>query len=244
LKQIGRFEEEIESPSYPGVRTVYRKEIMRATMNGQPPASLADGFKGKEGMTKFFTWLPPEQATQKGVKLEATGAEAISALVRAPIGLNVDALREHLSGLGIDVNRFGAESGVKTLKEFSQELVKGESTLMQNASGAVTRVVDVVVMIVKNPKTNEVLVETEQNLPNVDKKIVLNRLPGAKCRPDENQFTSAKRILRRQLEIGENEVILEKDPQVVEEEKPSNAYPGIKTVYRKRLINANLDTST
>merc|ERR1712083_354046 len=195
-------------------------------------------------MTKFFTWMTDQQAAAKKVKLEAGGAEAISALVRAPIGLAEDALREHLTSLGVDISKFGASSDVKSLKEFSQELIKGESTLMQDATGAVTRVVDVVVMIVKNPKSGDVLVETEQNLPNVDKKIALNRLPGAKCRPDENQFTSAKRILRRQLEIGENDVNLEKEPQAVEEEKPSKAYPGIKTVYRKRLINAVLDLSS
>lgn len=241
LNKIDRFEEEIESPSYPGVCTVYRKEIMKASMVNPPPQSLLDGVKGQEGMTKFFTWLTDQQAKDKKVKLEAGGAEAISALVRAPIGLNEAALNEHLTGLGVDTSAFGKSPDVKSLKDFSQELVKGESTLMQDASGTVTRVVDVVVMIVKNPKTGEVLVETEQNLPNVDKKIILNRLPGAKCRPDENQFTSAKRILRRQLEIGENEVTLEKEPQAVEEEKPSHAYPGIKTVYRKRLINAYLD---
>merc|ERR1712151_211430 len=54
VNKITRYEEEIESPSYPGVHTVYRKEIMQATMVGAPPAGLADGFKNTEGITKFF----------------------------------------------------------------------------------------------------------------------------------------------------------------------------------------------
>merc|ERR1740121_2866354 len=116
LAKIDRFEEEIESPSYPGVRTVYRKEIMKATMVNAPPSSLAEGVKGQEGMTKFFTWMTDQQAVAKNVKLEASGAEAISALVRAPIGLSEPALTEHLKSLGVDTNAFGATKDVKSLK--------------------------------------------------------------------------------------------------------------------------------
>merc|ERR1712039_376359 len=65
LNKIGRFEEEIESPSYPGVRTVYRKEIMKATMVSAPPNSLQEGVKTQDGLTKFFTWMTQQQAQAK-----------------------------------------------------------------------------------------------------------------------------------------------------------------------------------
>jgi len=100
------------------------------------------------------------------------------------------------------------------------------------------RVVDVVLLIIKNPKSGEILVQTAHEKES--HKTTLNRLPGAKCRPDENQFLSGRRILRRQLEIDENDVNLVMDVMMVEEEKPTDAYPGLKTVYRKRLIKAEL----
>mmetsp|Transcript_60479 Transcript_60479/g.106281 ORF Transcript_60479/g.106281 Transcript_60479/m.106281 type:complete len:82 (-) Transcript_60479:69-314(-) len=71
-------------------------------------------------------------------------------------------------------------------------------------------------------------------------KTRLDRLPGAKCRPDENQFLSARRILRRQLEIDENIVALDREVGIIEEEKNSPAYPGLKTVYRKNMVKAEL----
>merc|ERR1719203_611606 len=110
---------------------------MVAQMLGSPP-SFQDGVKTTEGMTKFFSWMTEQQAVQKQVKLKAEGAGNVSALVRAPIGLAEDALREHLISLKVDVSKFGKSSDVKTLKEFSQELIKGESTLTQDESGKVS----------------------------------------------------------------------------------------------------------
>jgi hypothetical protein len=70
--------------------------------------------------------------------------------------------------------------------------------------------------------------------------MILNRLPGAKRRPDENQFLSARRIIRRQLEIDENQVEFDIKVKNIEEEKSSSGYPGLKTVYRKRIIIASM----
>lgn len=247
LRKVDRHEEEIESPSYPGVRSVYRKEIVEGVFATTEPSQLSKvGLPGYTswsatdalGNTKFMQWMTDKQADAKKVKLKAEGAEAVSTLVRAPIGLGEEALRTHLASLRIEVSRFG-QDGAKTIKEFSAELIKGEATLMQDNAGALVRVVDVVVLIITNPTTGDVLVQTEQVSAD-GHKTVLNRLPGAKRRPDENQFLSARRILRRQLEIDENLVRLKQDVQFVEQEKPSPSYPGLKTVYRKRLIKAEL----
>jgi len=91
-----------------------------------------------------------------------------------------------------------------------------------------------------NPGTGDVLVQTEQTFGDGTKNM-LNRLPGAKRRPDENQFLTARRLLRKQLKIDENNCILDaKGVQYYEEEKSSQAFPGVRTVYRKRLIRADL----
>jgi hypothetical protein len=247
LSNIDRHEEETESPSYPGVRTVYRKEILEGVVTSTDEGLLSKiglpgfssyNFTDPLNQTKTFEWMTPGQATGKGVKLKPEENQQISTLVRAPIGLAEDALRQHLTSFGIDVSRFG-QAGTRTLKEFSAELIRGEATLVQDG-GTMVRVVDVVLLIISRGSTSEeILVQTEQ-VHSDGAKTVLNRLPGAKRRPDENQFLSARRILRRQLEFDENQVQLNINVQNVEEEKSSSSYPGLKTVYRKRLIKAHL----
>jgi serine/threonine protein kinase len=242
LTRIERVEEEAESVSYPGVVSVYRKEIVEGFISMTDSAALAKiGLPSNaaweatddKSNTKIFNWMTPAQLDEKNVKLRPQTQE-VSALVRAPIGLNEEALKSHLTTGGIDVSKFG-QPGMKSLREFSAELIKGESTLTQDKAGQLVRVVDVVVLIITRGDGQELLVQTEQVHANGDK-TTLNRLPGAKRRPDENHFLSARRIIRRQLEISENTVIFQTDVQSVEEEKPSPQYPGLKTVYRKRLI--------
>jgi len=129
------------------------------------------------------------------------------------------------------------------LKDISAELIKGESSLMQDTDGSLVRTVDVVVLKLIHAVSNSVLVQTEQTFPD-GTKATLIRLPGAKRRPDENQFLTARRVLKRQLKVEENHVTLSKDGvQIAEEEKVSVAYPGLRTIYRKRIITATLSRS-
>lgn len=242
------FEEEMESPSYPGVKTVYRKEIIEgyvvATDNdvlskvGLPGGGSFSAEDSKKN-TKTFSWMTDKQATKAGAKLTASGSEAVSGLVAAPIGLNEEDLTKYLSSHKVEVAAFG-QNHAKTIKEFSTELIKGESSIMEGADGKVIRVVDLIIMNIVNPSTGDVLVQTEQTFGDGTKNT-LNRLPGAKRRPDENQFLTARRLLRKQLKIDENNCILDaKNVQYYEEGKNSQAYPGVNTIYRKRLIRADL----
>jgi hypothetical protein len=248
LKKIERVEEEWESISYPGVMTVYRKELVEGVFSmtdvdelANVGLSMADGLPSygawhatdAEGNTKFFSWMTSKECADKQVKLYPETQE-ISTLVRAPIGLNEDALRKQLINGGIDVSKFGG-TNTRSLKEFSAELVRGESTLSEDSSGNVLRVVDVVVVIISRNDGSELLVQSE-HISSSGTKSTLNRLPGAKRRPDENQFLCARRIIRRQLEIDDNRVDLDRAVQNIEQEEDSPAYPGLKTVCRKRLI--------
>mmetsp|Transcript_40763 Transcript_40763/g.113317 ORF Transcript_40763/g.113317 Transcript_40763/m.113317 type:complete len:781 (-) Transcript_40763:100-2442(-) len=242
------FEEEMISPSFPGVRTVYRKEIVQGHVTCGDPAIL-----GRVGLpagnpwssedtkktVKVFEWMTEKQAIAHKVKLKADCSEEVSGLVMAPIGLNEEDLRNYLVSNNVDVSRFG-RNHAKTLKEFSTELIKGESSLMQDQSGEVIRNVDLVIMRIISPSGNDLLVQTEQTFSD-GTKTKLDRLPGAKRRPDESQFLTARRILRRQLKIDENQVRLDhKNCKYFQEEKPSPGFPGIRTVYRKCLITAEL----
>merc|ERR1719163_2283007 len=72
-------------------------------------------------------------------------------------------------------------------------------------------------------------------------KETLNRLPGTKRRPDENQFVTAQRVLKRQLKMDENFASIKQDDvKVLEDDQQSLSYPGMKTLYRKRIISAEL----
>ncbi|CAE7649227.1 amt1, partial [Symbiodinium sp. KB8] len=299
---VERQEEEIDSPSFPGVTTVYRKELVEC-----------------KGNTKFFQWLTEAQAEAQKVKLSVHGSH-ISTLVRAPIGLDEEALKEYLKSCGIDITKFG-QDGTKSLKEFSSELIKGETRLLQVPSGEILVITEVVMMILQNPETKETLVQTgliysgsfvllgkqiagalagvafsavgtaiimgvmkmlfklripeDQELGGVDehthgesyhspvkryapggrmtesetskesvwpdgKTSNQARIPGAKRRPDENQFLCARRILKRQLEIDENAVRISQEVGYIEEDRSSRSYPGLKTVYRKRIIKGEV----
>jgi len=94
-------------------------------------------------------------------------------------------------------------------------------------------------MILQNPETKETLVQTGQVWPD-GKTSNQARIPGAKRRPDENQFLCARRILKRQLEIDENAVRISQEVGYIEEDRSSKSYPGLKTVYRKRIIKGEV----
>jgi len=205
------------------------------------PGGSGWNFRDAGGNQKTFAWLSEEQCTGAGVQLRIDDdADDASGLVQAPIGLNEADLRRYLEAASVDITRFGQDH-TKTIKEFSAELMKGESTILRDAEGRVTRVADVVLVKIVNDK-GEQLVQSEKTFPDGHKQA-LNRLPGTKRRPDENQFLTAWRIIRKQMKIDENFVNLRPESVViVEETKDSPQYPGIQTVYRKRVITAELLT--
>jgi hypothetical protein len=232
---------------------VYRKEIIhckvassdgailgKTGLGNAVPEPFTVTSKDQQAITKTFKWMDEDTAQAKGVKLRPEGAEAVSALVRAPVGLNEEALHNYLVKAKINPSHFG-QGQYRTLKEFSDELISGEATLLDDSEGRPLRVVDVILIVLtRGGKDGEILIQAEQVQPNGDKQA-LNRLPGNKRRPDENQFTTVRRILRKQLELEDVHVTLNKNAtHVVEDVQPSTNYPGIRTLYRKRYIYADI----
>lgn len=247
-----QFEEEEESRSYPGVVTVYRKELIEGRVVDAGEDLLqklglvghdADGgfaTTHASGLITEYSWFAEEVCQSRSVKLRAPAeGEEISGLVQAPIGFSEEELLEFLQRNGVDVNQFG-HGHAKTLKEFSTELIKGEASIMLARDGRILRIVDVVLLHVVKQGVGDLLMELQEK--HTDGTIHgLNRLPGAKRRPDENQFVAARRCLRKHLKMDENYVdINQHDVRIIEEEKDSPSYPGIRTVYRKRVISAEL----
>jgi len=242
------FEEEEMSPSYPGVFTVYRKEILEGVVVAKDDKKALHRMKSsaewcaedQKQNTKFFRWLTEDECRKQGIVYKAPNIEGeVCSLVQAPIGIEQDDLEKYLTGAGVDISKFGKDHA-KSLEEISLELLRGDCTLVTDTDGSVLRVVDVVLL--KLLHGSRALVQTAQTYPD-GKKVSFTRLPGMKRRPDENQFITARKILKRSLKIEENNVTTGAGQvHVVEEAKDSMAYPGLKTIYRKRIITAYLES--
>lgn len=195
--------------------------------------------KDPNGNTKFFAWLTDEQCETYSVGLkEPESVSGMDALVNPPIGFSEEALREFLVAKSVDPETV---AGTGTLKDLADESLCGESTIVTEMDGRVLRIVDLVLL--RLVAGSQALVQTRETIlgtePRVSKST--NLLPGSKKRPDENQFVTARRVLEKQLRIDTNLVNLNPDTvDIVEERKVSQSFPGMETLYRKRIITGEV----
>mmetsp|Transcript_83129 Transcript_83129/g.243732 ORF Transcript_83129/g.243732 Transcript_83129/m.243732 type:complete len:779 (-) Transcript_83129:93-2429(-) len=251
LEETEVFQEELESPSFPGVMTVYRKEIVPCVLQPMPSQvleqfGLPDGnpwtAEDPRKNVKYLQWVTEAQAGLAGVQLSARGSEDVCTLVHAPIGYNEQALRSYLEEHGVDVANFG-QGDHKTVRELSQELTRGQASIMTSKAGKVIRIVDIVALVIENPQTGELLVQTEQISPGGEK-LPLHRLPGGNCRPDENHFLTARRILQKTLRIDEDLVSFSMSGvEHFEDMRKDVDYPGIWTTYRTHVLPVQMSES-
>eukprot|EP00929_Paragymnodinium_shiwhaense_P008123 TRINITY_DN112062_c0_g1_i1.p1 TRINITY_DN112062_c0_g1~~TRINITY_DN112062_c0_g1_i1.p1 ORF type:complete len:819 (-),score=183.67 TRINITY_DN112062_c0_g1_i1:185-2641(-) len=246
-----KFEEEEVSRSFPGVVTVYRKEIIEATVNNsveaktklglQPGGMLSFSKTEGSGASKSFVWMTESNCEVKRIKLRApTEQLEVSALVQAPIGFREEELEAFLKENNVDVSKFTGTGNIKSLADFAGELIAGEATLQKGADGQVFRIVDVVAVKLVKEQTGELLIEAAEVLPNGSSNAI-NRLPGCKKRADENEFVSAHQLIEKKFRIEDDSfTFVESKVAVVEDKKESPSYPGIQTLYRKRIITAFL----
>lgn len=250
LDSTMRSEEEYMSASYPGLLTFYNREVVHGVVNtaamqpadlkriGLPDRSVFIS-KDRRWSTKENQWMTQDEALARHVQFgEHSGDANSSALVAAPIGMSAADLEIRLKNAGNRVSDFG-KGGCRTLKEFSQELYRGEAFLQENSKGELMRTVNVVIIILTDAKTGRMLVQTKQSSGKLDAKETV-RLVGNKCRPDENHFICARRIITRELDIDDSAIRFNETVQFVEEQQASTNYPGIKTIYRKFLVHAEL----
>jgi len=274
------YEEEEESSSYPGVKTIYYKEIVEGHLVTDNTGLLGRlGLKSEagkwqyedaSGTTRSFTWATELDCDTLKVRLKAPlHVSDMAYFVRAPVGFTEEDLQKHLESHHVDISGFGKD-GAKTLKQFSGELLRGESCLIEmpiedragdhggdSKGGApqgtadspggtvdrksrLVRCVDVVLLLLYRPDTGYLLVEMKEETPGEGNKP---RLPGTKRRPDENQYLAAKRYLKKILRIDENFLDFRQGKDgvsIIEEEKDSPSFPGIRTLYRKCVLTADI----
>lgn len=137
----------------------------------------------------------------------------------------------------VDLTKF-AESGLGSLTRLSEELQMGDAALERMPDGRIIRSVEVIVLKVTR-NNGDTLVQAWQKTGNGSQKA--QRLPGVKRRQDENLFWAAHRLMDQLLKINENMITMDPESVVlVEEEKPSEAYTDLPTIYRRRIISAKL----
>jgi serine/threonine protein kinase len=246
-------EEEENSKSYPGVRTVYRKVIVDGLVCTSDVTLLrrigAEGktseysFTDSSGNTKFLRWLSESECTSLGVisrrRNSRDRAHMTSGLVMAPIGINTTALETYLAVSGVDTTKFGKDHA-RTLAEFAAELSNSEALLARGKDNKVIRMVDLVALKLTKEGTGEILVQAKEKYQDGTVKPTA-LLPGEKKLTQENQFQAAYRILDRLLQIPEVHVNLNVETvRIIEETKGSPSYPGMQTCYMKRIISGEV----
>lgn len=241
-----------DSPSYPGVHTVYIKETVTGVVTVKSDEvlkrlGLAEGgsssfdVEDSAHYTRSFQWMTEDQCKAANIQLfPCTREDDISALVGPPVGLSEEDLFAYLGDNNVDVSKWG-EGTARSVADFSEELSKGESALLRQ-DGRVVRVVDIVVLKITkigDDGSQQVIREVEEEVQ--QKTSQLDRLPATKRRADEHPFAAARRMISKHLCLDNNMVTLDPDDvRIVEEEQESTSYPGMLSIYRKRFMSATL----
>jgi len=242
-----------ESPSYPGVKTVYRKRIIPSLVTSEDLGVLISiGLPdirefltvGNKSDVKTWNWLAKEDIGKKNVVIAGDREESqFNSLVTANIKVDEDKLIERLQAHKINVSKFG-EGDAASIGEFCQELNHGESALVEDPdSGDLVRVVDIVLLRIVEKKSKKILVEAGKTKNNGKTTVLKKRLPGTKRRPNDNIYTTARTLLTTLMNFSEEWFALG-DHELVEEEKASASYPSLRTIYRKRIISVKMNASS
>ncbi|CAD7949383.1 unnamed protein product [Amoebophrya sp. A25] len=252
-KEIAEVKE--DSPSYPGVVTVYRKHIIEGAIQMQTlkPSEVAaiggvkmEAFmtKGAKNEMKTWQWLAPKDISKKKIKTEGKKAtDEVSSLVASNLKIDDEGLKVLLEDGKIDVTKFGG-NGAKTIFEVAQEIARGECHLQVSGPGVVARVVDVVLLRISDAASGKILLETARTNERTGGKKAKDQLPGAKSRPAESIYATAKRITNCLLHIPEDKLHFGSH-SLFEQEVPKDArYPGLSTVYRKHVIHVTADAAS
>lgn len=239
---VDSFEELVDNPKYPGLSTVYRKEMVVAQVLATDPALNCIGLPKCDNFAiagRSFAWMTEEQCRQKNVKINQPARSDFSALVFPPVGLDEEELNEFLKKNDVDTSKWG-EGTFKSVEDLTEELTKGESALVKNErDGRIHRVVDIVLLQLTREDTGDILIEASEKYKESAQK--LDRLPAVKRRADEHQFISVRRMVTKYMQMPDNAVTVDStDVRMVEEEQESKAFFGLNTVYRKRFMKGIL----
>jgi len=241
-------EQDEHSPSFPNMRTVYKKDIVPGRIKApstevlkkfgvQTEEADASFQASVDGFSYSCKWMTEEACTscqESGVQLYATEAGAdLSSLVYPPVGLPEDELTDFLIDEGVDLSQWG-QGKYKSLSECSQDLVRGKAMLVKMPDGRMVRQVDVVLLEIRRTDRNEILYQIAEGSAQGD-----HRPPGVSQLCGEHPFWAARRLIKNDLGLPEDQVELDPTTVVTKTEiQDSTAFYGLQTSYRKLTIKA------
>eukprot|EP00746_Dinoflagellata_sp_MGD_P038489 gnl/MRDRNA2_/MRDRNA2_192579_c0_seq1.p1 gnl/MRDRNA2_/MRDRNA2_192579_c0~~gnl/MRDRNA2_/MRDRNA2_192579_c0_seq1.p1 ORF type:complete len:415 (+),score=68.45 gnl/MRDRNA2_/MRDRNA2_192579_c0_seq1:169-1245(+) len=236
-------DEEHESTSYPGIRSIYQKHFIDCFFEthdkkikgliGLP--SHSDFNTKKEKVQLEWSWWTLEECKRKKVVVQGEKPEYASEkspFARQEGTWTEQVLVDLLKSKNIPIDQYG-KGEAKSIKEFLEELEQGLSYIMRSRD-RILRVVDLVTVRI-HAQDGSLLVETQENFQD-GRNRKRNILPGRKRRPTEDAWQTAKRILFEvNLDPSNIDIVLGNETW---DEKESSTYPNIKTVYRKHVMDA------
>jgi len=247
FSNIARIEVDQPSASFPNMRTIYQKDIVTGRfickdneilkrLGVMVDAGPAFTIEGLEDFPQSFVWLSDEEVIQRGITIGQP--VEYSSLVYPPVGYQEEELNQFLTDGGVPLQLWG-QGNNKSLSEFSEELVKGESTLRKQRDGKLVREVEVILLkIVRETAdgSREILLEVGEECQGASAKR--SRLPGVKKLAGEHHFWAARRLTSL-MRLHKDMVIIDAmSVRTVEETEQSTSYYGIDTHYRKTYIEA------
>lgn len=255
--------EEKESNSYPGLHTVVRKHIVRGKLLTLAYAEESEFTVAKsDGNKRYFAWHQDEKAKAKTSQtrnsttsfLESLGFKeqllkrSVEEIQHASV-TETD-VRAMLTQYGVDLQKFGTGEA-KSIADLTDELVKGDSRLMirkdDEAAGGydnecpIVRVVDVVCLRLFSPNKKQLLVETWE-IFNDGRTRSRGMYPGIKQLTDETVLSAVESLLA-DFCIPTDAVQINPQRNNFREESESPSYPGLKSVYNRRVLEAVIVTT-
>merc|ERR1719428_1395343 len=181
--------------------------------------------KEKDGAIYTWEWWEPTRlggllGSETGVAEDSENMRTLEASIWTK-----DTVKELFESQAIDTGSFG-KGKANSLDQIAKELIMGECTLVEAdelpdkqrlgsprasnkpkkpAGPVLLRIVEVVLLRMRNADTGELLIETSLTMKDGSKREE-ERLPGTKVRPEENLKATARRVLRDYLRVPWQEV--------------------------------------
>jgi myosin-light-chain kinase len=202
-------------------------------------------YKREERSSKFAWW----DATRSKELVNFAGAkQAQESDIKSNAEASADGIKAMLKDYGVKTDKFGMGQA-KTFHEFQMELQGGSAILMLDASKhkEAVRVVEIVLVRIcfGSGAEKRYLVQTAEKFPDGREKTDVNQLPGTKKEPYENSVATAKRVCAERLNMANAKIQFSTKvkERFEEDEASSTSYPGVRTVYRKEIIEGLVTAS-
>ncbi|CAE7462623.1 CIPK25 [Symbiodinium microadriaticum] len=231
-----------------------RRELMERLNNEHTKGPAAVDFLHCASLTEFsvpdrrlpgahwlYQWWDRIQAENLGPR-SSEGQERTLEEVSRELDRSPHIVGKMLQDYNIDIAKFGVGEA-KTLEQLASEVQNGSVRLMLDATThkKLVRVVDVVLLrLYSSSRKDRLLIEVGEQYPD-GRRRAASRLPGTKKFPHESSQETAFRVLQDLLGVTARAANFAfEDTEVYEEEMDSPSFPGVRTVYRKEIMEGHL----